>query len=85
LDTTPQGKENGSSLGNIGVAFPMRGGGWGPRSSLFLLVRCGNCGEVGVLDKKCGAGLEKNKMGLMLLAQRLGYGVVEPSETNGFS
>jgi hypothetical protein len=33
------------SLGSIGVAFLVRGGGWGPRSGLFLLVKFGNCGE----------------------------------------
>jgi hypothetical protein len=33
-------------LGQYRVAFPMRGGGWGPGSGLVPWVGCGSHGEV---------------------------------------
>jgi hypothetical protein len=59
LDTALQGEENGGSPGSVGVAFPMKGGGWVPGSSLFLQVGCGNREDVGVPGGRCGAWLKK--------------------------
>jgi hypothetical protein len=49
-------------LGQYRVAFLVKGGGRGPRSGLFSWVRCNNCKDVGVFDKRRGVRL-KNKWG----------------------
>jgi hypothetical protein len=68
-----RGEENGGSSGSIGVSFPMRGRGWGPRSGLFSWARWGNCGEVG------GASQGRRKrMRLGLLARGSSCGVDGP-------
>ncbi|CAM6032519.1 unnamed protein product [Sphagnum compactum] len=68
------------SLGSIGVAFPMKGGGWGPGSGLFPRVGCGTREEVGVPGARCGVGLKK-KNGIM--ASGLGIGAPgSPSRVN---
>lgn len=55
------------------VVFPVRGGGWGLGSGLFLWARHGSCKDVVVPSEGHGARLKK-KMGLGLLARRSGYG-----------
>jgi hypothetical protein len=49
--------------GNRGVAFPVRGGGWGPGSGLFPWAGCSSRGEVGVPDKRCEARFKKKEWG----------------------
>jgi hypothetical protein len=59
LDVALWGEENGGSLGSIGVAFPVREGGRGPRGGLFLLAGCDNRREVGVPTRRREARLKK--------------------------
>jgi len=63
LDVAPRGQDNGGSLDSIGVAFPVRGGGWGPGNGLFPQARCDNCKEVGVFDMRRGVRLKKKEWG----------------------
>jgi len=59
LDVGLRGEENGGSSSNIGVAFPVKGGGWGPGSGLFPWAGHNSCGEVGVPNWRCEARLKK--------------------------
>jgi hypothetical protein len=68
IGCSTMGRREWGFLGNRGVAFPVRGGGWGPGSGLFPWAGCSSRGEVGVPDKRCEARLKKNRMGLGLLA-----------------
>ncbi len=59
LGVTLWGEENGGSLGSIGVAFPLREGGRGPRSSLFTRAGHDDHEEVGVPSRRHEARLKK--------------------------
>jgi len=72
LDVAPWGQDNGGSLDSIGVAFPVRGGGWGAGNGLFPQARCDNCEEVGVPNMRCGVRLKKKKNGVKAFGPRVG-------------
>lgn len=59
LDAALHGEENGGFPGNVGVVFPVRGGGQGLRSDLFSWAKCCNHEEVEVLGKIDEARLKK--------------------------
>ncbi|CAM6010210.1 unnamed protein product [Sphagnum balticum] len=57
------GRGEWGSPGSIGVAFPVKGGGWGLGSGLFLRVGWGSREEVGLPGGRCGGKAEKKEWG----------------------
>jgi hypothetical protein len=78
------GRREWGSPGNIGVAFPVRGGGWSPGSGLFPWVGCSSYGEVGVPDRRREARLKK-KNGVRVSSLRVGLWGRQVQWTSGFS